>query len=177
MCKGSHRLKKNVFLMKSFHKRGVFILLFRNLKVQNGIFWARIECLDVSDNSVIGWFLASILLKIWILNDLRCFVAFWFCREIYGKKIWIRISQIQYGGGVTILWKFFIKFRYFLNDGFPKAQHMIRNACNKMTNPIDSYTENHFLSFIEISEQNGYLCGSHSGPLWLSLHYAALHCN
>ena len=63
------------------------------------MFWARIECLDVSDNSVIGWFLASILLKIWILNDLRCFVAFWFCREIYGKKIWIRISQIQYGGG------------------------------------------------------------------------------
>ena len=41
--------------MKSFHKRGggqsVFILLFRNLKAQNGMFWARIECLDVSDNS------------------------------------------------------------------------------------------------------------------------------
>ena len=40
--------------MKGFHKRGggqsVFILLFRNLKAQNGIFWARIECLDVSDN-------------------------------------------------------------------------------------------------------------------------------
>ena len=26
---------------------------------------------------------------------------------------------------------------------------MIRNAANKMTNPIDPYTENHFLSFIE----------------------------
>ena len=43
--------------------------------------------------------------------------------------------------------------------------HRMRNAPNKMTNPIDSYTENNFLSFIEISEQNGYLCGSHSGPL------------
>ena len=24
------------------------------------------------------------------------------------------------GGGVPVLWKYFIKFRYFLNDGFPK---------------------------------------------------------
>ena len=43
--------------MKNFHKRGgggggllVFILLFRNLKAQNGIFWARIGCFDVYDN-------------------------------------------------------------------------------------------------------------------------------
>ena len=45
--------------MKNFHKRGggllVFILLFRNLKAQNGIFWARIGCFDVYDNSVCGW--------------------------------------------------------------------------------------------------------------------------
>ena len=43
--------------MKSFQKGGggqsVFILLFRNLKAQNGMFWARIECLDVSDNRVV----------------------------------------------------------------------------------------------------------------------------
>ena len=38
---------------------------------------------------------------------------------------------------------------------------MMRNAANKMTNPIDPYTENHFLSFIEISERNGSLCVSH----------------
>ena len=50
----------------------------------------------------------------------------------------------------------------------------MRNAANKMTNPIDSYTENHFLSFIEISERNGSLCGSHSGSLWLSLAQKAL---
>ena len=31
----------------------------------------------------------------------------------------------------------------------------MRNAANKMTNPIDPCTENHFLSFIEISERNG----------------------
>ena len=54
---------------------------------------------------------------------------------------------------------------------------MIRNAANKMTNPIDPYTENHFLSFIEISEQNGSLCGSHSGSLWLSLHYGEVEKN
>ena len=30
----------------------------------------------------------------------------------------------------------------------------MRNAANKMTNPIDPCTENDFLSFIEISEQN-----------------------
>ena len=41
--------------MKNFHKQSVFILLFRNLKAKNGIFWARIECFDVSDNSVCGW--------------------------------------------------------------------------------------------------------------------------
>ena len=39
----------------------------------------------------------------------------------------------------------------------------MRNAANKMRNSIDSYTENHFLSFIEIYERNGSLCGSHSG--------------
>ena len=50
----------------------------------------------------------------------------------------------------------------------------MRNAANKMTNPIDPCTENHFLSFIEISEQNGSLCGSHSGSLWLSLAQKAL---
>ena len=27
---------------------------------------------------------------------------------------------MQYGGGVPVLWKYFIKFRYFLKDGFPK---------------------------------------------------------
>ena len=37
-----------------------------------------------------------------------------------GKKIWIRISQIQDGRGVTILRKFFSKFQKILNDGFPK---------------------------------------------------------
>ena len=35
----------------------------------------------------------------------------------------------------------------------------------KMTNSIDPCTVNHFLSFIEISERNGSLCGSHSGSL------------
>ena len=50
----------------------------------------------------------------------------------------------------------------------------MRNAANKMTNPIDPYTENHFLSFIEISERNGSLCGSHSSSLWLSLAQKAL---
>ena len=30
------------------------------------------------------------------------------------------------GGGVTILWKYFIKFRYFLNDGFPKSEGEIK---------------------------------------------------
>ena len=87
---GKPSFKKTAFIWKVFTNGGgggqsVFKLLFRNLKTQNGMVWARIECLDVSDNSVIGWFLASILLKIWILNDLRCFVAFWFCRKIYGK--------------------------------------------------------------------------------------------
>ena len=81
--------------------------------------WARIGCLDVSDNSVIVWFLASILLKIWILNDLRCFVAFWFCREIYGKKIWIRISQIQYGGGGLHFGKVFPKIPVFFKRWLP----------------------------------------------------------
>ena len=50
----------------------------------------------------------------------------------------------------------------------------MRNAANKMTNSIDPYTDIHFLSFIEISEQNGSLCGSHSGSLWLSLARARL---
>ena len=50
----------------------------------------------------------------------------------------------------------------------------MRNAANKMTNPIDPNTENHFLSFIEISERNGSLCGSHSSSLWLSLAQKAL---
>ena len=36
-----------------------------------------------------------------------------------GEKISIRIFQIQDGGGVTILRKFFSKFYIFLNDGFP----------------------------------------------------------
>ena len=50
----------------------------------------------------------------------------------------------------------------------------MRNAAKKMTNPIDPCTENYFLSFIEISQQNGSLCGSHSGSLWLSLAQKAL---
>ena len=50
----------------------------------------------------------------------------------------------------------------------------MRNAANKMTNPIDPCTENHFWSFIEISEQNGSLCGFHSGSLWLSFVQKAL---
>ena len=29
------------------------------------------------------------------------------------------------GGGVTVLWKYFIKFWYFLNDGFPKDNNNI----------------------------------------------------
>ena len=29
-------------------------------------------------------------------------------------------------GGVSILWKFFIKFRFFLNDGFPKKHKHIK---------------------------------------------------
>ena len=41
----------------------------------------------------------------------------------------------------------------------------MRNAVKNMTNSVDPCTENHFLSFIEISEQNGSLCGSHSGSL------------
>ena len=49
---------KNPEFYEKLSQRGggllVFILLFRNLKAQNGMFWARIECLDVSDNSVIG---------------------------------------------------------------------------------------------------------------------------
>ena len=53
--KGSRRLKKVGFYETNSQKGGggqsVFILLFRNLKAQNGIFWARIECLD---NSVCG---------------------------------------------------------------------------------------------------------------------------
>ena len=47
-------------------------------------------------------------------------------------KIWIRISQIQHGGGGTILWKFFIKFRFFLNDGFPKFLKMSLCDCLNM---------------------------------------------
>ena len=50
----------------------------------------------------------------------------------------------------------------------------MRNAANKMTNPIDPCTENHFWSFIEISEQNGSLCGFHCGSLWLSFVQKAL---
>ena len=42
-----------------------------------------------------------------------------------GEKIWIRISQIQDGGGVTILRKFFSKFYIFLNDGFPNSRQNI----------------------------------------------------
>ena len=34
------------------------------------------------------------------------------------------------GGGVTVLWKYFIKFRYFLKDGFPKIQSSIWVGCN-----------------------------------------------
>ena len=35
------------------------------------------------------------------------------------------------GGGVTILWKYFIKFRYFLKDGFPKGSfRLLRGRLN-----------------------------------------------
>ena len=55
-CDGLRELKKEEFWEKLSQTGGrgqsVFILLFRNLKAQNGIFWARIECLD---NSVCGW--------------------------------------------------------------------------------------------------------------------------
>ena len=49
------------------------------------------NCAGVKNDKYEVWeFIASILLNIWILNGsgdyLRCFVAFWFCREIYGKK-------------------------------------------------------------------------------------------
>ena len=37
------------FLKQKFYVREA-ILLFRNLKAQNGIFWARIGCFDVYDN-------------------------------------------------------------------------------------------------------------------------------
>ena len=50
----------------------------------------------------------------------------------------------------------------------------MRNAANKMTNPIDPYTENHFFVIYWKSERHGTLCGSHSGSLWLSLAKKAL---
>jgi hypothetical protein len=48
-------LQKKIRFYESFSQTGgggllVFILLFRNLKAQNGIFWARIGCFDVYDN-------------------------------------------------------------------------------------------------------------------------------
>ena len=76
-------------------------LLFRNLKAQNGIFWARIGCFDVYDNDKYEvhsinlvehlnfgwlWWLFTLFCRILILSrNLRL-------------KIWIRISQIQDGG-------------------------------------------------------------------------------
>ena len=43
------------------------------------------------------------LLKIWILggsgDDLRCFVEFWFCREIYGKNLNKDFIKAVWGGG------------------------------------------------------------------------------
>ena len=95
--------------MKNFHKRGgllVFILLFRNLKAQNGIFRARIGCFDVSKITNMR-FIASILLNIWISygsgDYLRCFVAFWFRHFM----------------------KVFHKIRLFLKDGFPKLNNRL----------------------------------------------------
>ena len=44
------------------------------------------------------------------------------------------------GGGVTVFWKYFIKFRYFLKDGFPKTI--------KLTNP--------FLGFLQWSRPSGF---------------------
>ena len=40
---------------------------------------------------------------------------------IYGKNLNKDFTNTTRGGGVTILWKFFIKFRFFLKDGFPKC--------------------------------------------------------
>ena len=31
------------------------------------------------------------------------------------------------GGGVPVLWKYFIKFRYFFNDGFPKSVEKVNS--------------------------------------------------
>ena len=36
------------------------------------------------------------------------------------------------GGGVTILWKVFINFRFFLNDGFPYAPIIIQMICEPL---------------------------------------------
>ena len=96
-----------------------------------GPLWQWIECFDVSDNSVIVWFLASILLKIWILDDsgdyLRCIVAFWFCRKIvcqvFFKYLWIFLLrgfwtswkwQIPLSGSCSTL--FNIQIPHFLNN-------------------------------------------------------------
>ena len=38
------------------------------------------------------------------------------------KKNFIKAVR---GGGVTSLWQYFIKFRYFLSDGFPEVSEMI----------------------------------------------------
>ena len=43
---------------------------------------------------------------------------------IYGKNLNKDFTNTIRGGGVTILWKFFVKFRFFLKDGFPyKCKH------------------------------------------------------
>ena len=64
---GKPSLKKIRFYEKLSQRGGggllVFILLFRNLKAQNGIFWARIGCFDVSKMTNMR-FIASILLNI-----------------------------------------------------------------------------------------------------------------
>ena len=78
--------------MNNFHKQGVggvgqtvFILLFRNFKACQTNHISLILSFKGGLPHVLG-----VLLKIWILDgccdDLPCFVAFWFCREIYGNK-------------------------------------------------------------------------------------------
>ena len=45
---------------------------------------------------------------------------------------------MQYGGGVTVLWNYFIKFRYFLNDGFPKVVTMVKKTGGLFSNSVCS---------------------------------------
>ena len=43
---------------------------------------------------------------------------------IYGKNLNKDFTNTIRGGGVTILWKFFIKNVFFFNDGFPNREKL-----------------------------------------------------